>query len=225
MGSRFEVPLQFTEDLSSVFAVLDAEEKETSLLTSFEAERRRFLNDVQRASVREFTPQRSVILTDPFTGEKNPTETEGDSQFDSAVRAAMELAISARTLAEGRTQRVRASLQALGGLCDQLGRMPGRKALLYLSDGLPLRPGDSLLEAWTAKFETWAVQNDGDIRDRSRTPEAAREFQRVSSTLGVGALDLGKDFDQLAARASDSRVAFYPITRGRGGEEHRRGER
>ncbi len=225
LGSRMEVVQQFTEDLDSVFATLDAEERKTSTFAIFDSERRMFLGRLQRANVREYTAQRSAYLTDPVTGEIHLAETQGDEQFDSAVREALDLAYGALSLAEARSQRARATLEALGWLCEQLGGVPGRKALLYLSDGLPLRPAAPLLEAWTAKYETWVLQNDGDIREKSKMPQASADFQRVIATAGSGRLDLDKDFELLADRASAARVAFYPISNsGRANEAVAAGE-
>ncbi len=212
LGSRMEVIQQFTGDLDRVFAVLEAEEKKTSTFAVFDGERRMFLNRLQRANVREYVAQRSEWLEDPLTGEKNLAETDGDEQFDAAIREALDLALGAMSLGEARTHRVRATVEALGWLCDQLGKMPGRKALLYLSDGLPVRPAAPLLEAWTAKYETWVIQNGGDIREKSRLPQAPADFRRVIAAAGSGRLDLDKDFEQLADRASAARVAFYPIS-------------
>ena len=217
MGNRVEISQPFTQDLDKVFAVLDAEESKTSLHALFDTERRLFMSKVQRAQLREFTP-RTLPLTDPLTGQRVTVESEGDANFDIAVREAMDLAIESRRLAEQATHRMRATIGALGGLCNTLGGMSGRKALLYLSDGLPLRPADPLLNAWTGKFETWAIQNESDIRLRSRNPDAPREFQQVFSSIGTGVHDLSDDFEQMAIRASADRVSFYPISNaGRGG--------
>ena len=217
LGNRLQIAQPFTEDLDLVFAVLDEEEEKTSFFAVYDSERRLFLNKVQRASLREFTIQTGTLV-DPFTGQITIAETESDPDFDFAVREAMDLAIESRRLAERTTQRVRATLGALGGFCDTLGGMAGRKALLYLSDGLPLRPADPLFEAWLSKFDVWAIQNDSDIRRRSRQQDASREFQQVQFAIGASNYDLSADFEQLAVRASDDRVAFYPISNsGRGG--------
>ncbi len=225
LGSRMEIVQPFTEDLESVLDVLDAEQKKTSTFAVFDGERRMFLNRLQRANVRQYVAQRSEMLTDPITGEKNLAETAGDAQFDATVREALDLALQAMSLAEARTQRVRATIEALSWLCDGLREVPGRKALLYLSDGLPARPAAPLLEAWTAKYQTWVLQNDGDIREQSRMPQASSDFQRVMAAAGSGRLDLDQEFERLGERASVARVAFYPISNsGRAGDVVAAGE-
>ena len=217
LSSKLVIAQAFTADHDRIFAVLDDEENNTSFQALFAGEERLFRNRLASATLQEYTPQQSVILADPVTGATNLVETEGDPEFDNAVREAMDLAISARFLAERRTQRVQATLGALGGLCDTLGGLPGRKALLYLSDGLPVRPADPLLESWSAKFESWAIGNESDVRQRSRLPEAAAEFQRVITSLGSSQFDLHKDFNRLGEQASDDQVAFYPISNSRVG--------
>jgi len=51
-----------------------------------------------------------------------------------------------RGYAAQQRQEVRATLGRLGLLVNSLAGLPGRKALLYVSDGIPLQPGAELFE-------------------------------------------------------------------------------
>jgi VWFA-related protein len=93
--------------------------------------------------------------------------------------------------AERETMAVSASLDALNAVVGWLAGVPGRKAILYVSDGLPLVPGDDLYY--------WASLRSG-----------YRAGQRISA-LGTMSNDLSKRFREVTARASRNRVAFYPI--------------
>ncbi len=87
---------------------------------------------------------------------------------------------------------VRGSLDALDSVVSWLAGVPGRKAVLYVSDGLPLTPGLDLYTIWT---------------------RAAREpsiTQRVSA-MNAEKYDMTARFRQLTSHASRNRVAFYPI--------------
>jgi VWFA-related protein len=93
--------------------------------------------------------------------------------------------------AEQESLMVKGSLDALDAVVGWLAGVPGRKAILYVSDGLPLVPGDDLYY--------WASIRSG-----------YRAGQRISG-LGTMSNDLSKRFREVTARASRNRVAFYPI--------------
>jgi VWFA-related protein len=86
---------------------------------------------------------------------------------------------------------VKGSLAALDAVVGWLAGVRGRKAILYVSDGLPLVPGDDLYY--------WASIRSG-----------YRAGQRISG-LGTISNDLSERFREVTARASRNRVAFYPI--------------
>ncbi|MEM7354257.1 MAG: VWA domain-containing protein [Acidobacteriota bacterium] len=201
LGRKVEVALPFSADREQVLATLDELEKQSSHYALADGDRRMFLNRLQRASLRAFSPR---------TG--GGQQTGADLEFTDAVRVALELGNSVRRLSEQRYQRLRATIASLGELCGTLGGMSGRKALIYLSDGLPMRPADSLIEAFTGKYETWVIQNQDDMRQRTRFPEAPQDLRRVMTSIGSTEFDLGRNLQQLTARASENRVAFYPIS-------------
>ena len=197
MNRRAEVVQPFTRDRDLIFAALDEIESQGSLHALYEGTRRVFLSRLERASLRRYMP---------------PQGAEADLDFEDAIRVALDLSENVRTLAEERYQKVEATLEALGGLCDGLGGLAGRKALIYLSDGLPLRPADPLIEAWNGKYQNWVLENAGDIRRRSRFPHAVAAFERLSTSLGSSQFDLQSELNRLTARATDNRVTFYPIS-------------
>ena len=89
---------------------------------------------------------------------------------------------------------VRGTLNALDSVITSLAGVPGRKAILYVSDGLPLVPGLDMFTIYT------------------RAPEA-----RVNVTAGhtpemvVQRFDLTERFRAMTAHASRNRILFYPI--------------
>jgi len=206
LGRKVEVALPFTTNRQTVLSSLTALEKQTNLYTLSDVDRRMFMNRLQRASLRNYTPTR-------FDEDGRP-DGGIDSDFVAAVQQALELARSVRALAEQRTQHVQAAMTKLGELCGTLGGLTGRKAVLYLSDGLPMRPADSLIEAWTGKFQTWVTLNQDDMVNRTPYAEAPRVFRRLMSSLGSSEFDLRDDIHRLATTASDNRVIFYPISNG-----------
>lgn len=94
---------------------------------------------------------------------------------------------SARTYAESVRNDLTFTLGALKETIGSLAGLPGRKALLYVSDGIPQVPGEDVFYAIEDKFP-----NSGAIME-ARSYDASRQLQ------------------ELAAQANASRVSFYTI--------------
>lgn len=96
-----------------------------------------------------------------------------------------------REYAETETSYVAASLDALETVVGWLGGLPGRKAVLYVSDGLPAVPGEDLF-IWAEAYSGYRVGN------------------RISG-MNAGTYDASELFRRVTSRASRNRVAIYPI--------------
>ncbi len=197
MNRRIKIEQSFTRDVDQILAALDKIETQESLHALYDGARRIYLSRLERASLRIFTPRQGL---------------ETDADFDDAIRVALELSESARLLAEERYQKVEATLEALGSLCDNLGGINGRKALIYLSDGLPIRPADPLIEAWNSKYQNWVIANTEAMRNNSRFPGAAGKFTQLTTAIDSSQFDLQSELNRLTIQATDNRVAFYPIS-------------
>jgi VWFA-related protein len=87
------------------------------------------------------------------------------------------------------------TIQALSDLMQALSGLQGRKALLYVSDGLPMTPGEDLFIAVDERF-----------------PRASARGEAFS-------YDLQPEFRRLGAQANTSGVTFYTLDAG-GAEIH-----
>lgn len=88
-------------------------------------------------------------------------------------------------------------LDALGGLerfTDSLGGLPGRKAIIYVGDGIPTRPGRALFEAWQNKFAQFG-----------------REAGMGGSFVESQSFDISSQIRGLVAHANASRATFYAV--------------
>ncbi len=85
-------------------------------------------------------------------------------------------------------QDVTDSIDALGELIGSLGGLPGRKALLYVSDGLQMNAADDLFHLLDLRFGS---QSNGKLLS-----------MRYSTR---------NDFRELVARANANRVTFYTL--------------
>ncbi len=99
------------------------------------------------------------------------------------------VAVSGRTrmYAESVYSDLNFSIDALRRMVDSLAGLPGRKAVLYLSDGIEMRAGEDLFYALEDKFE-----------DRL-------------GILQAQSFDVSRRFQALTQEASTSRVTFYTL--------------
>jgi VWFA-related protein len=81
--------------------------------------------------------------------------------------------------AESRHNDMRFTLDALRELVDSLAGVEGRKALLYVSDGLPMTPGEDLFFALQHKFQ------DTGVLARMRDFDLSRQFTRLTDVANT----------------------------------------
>jgi VWFA-related protein len=89
----------------------------------------------------------------------------------------------------------KATIENLSRFVDMLSGTKGRKALIYVSDGLELRPGEALFQAWDEKRRS----SGGDVAGFVNIESEAREF------------DATGEFEALGKRANASQVTFYTV--------------
>jgi VWFA-related protein len=94
----------------------------------------------------------------------------------------------AHTYAESTFNDLSFSIDALKKIVDSLAGMPGRKAVVYVSDGLQLIAGQDLF---------YAVQN--------------KYGEQSSSMVSTLEYDTSKRFNELTAQANANRITFYTI--------------
>lgn len=122
----------------------------------------------------------------------------GFSGGEDAESAASRTLGSVQSYALGARERLRSTTRTLGGFISSLGGLPGRKAVLYVSDGLQLRPGELLFRAWDDKYG-----------------EAfGRQLGVSSIEAEIQGQDATDELRDLIAQANANRVAFYTIDAG-----------
>ncbi len=92
-----------------------------------------------------------------------------------------------RTYSESQFNDLSFTTSALKDFVTSLAGLPGRKALIYVSDGLQIRAGEDIYYALQDKFKEQVSLLDAQTYDMSRT------------------------FQELAAEANANRVTFYTI--------------
>lgn len=143
---------------------------------------------------REFTSDAQLIASALFELESlSGFGVQADSDRRDVVDAidqaneAREVTWRARQYAESAFNDLSFSIDALKEALTWLAGLPGRKAILYVSDGLPMVPGEDLFYMISEKFR------DSSVMSTAREFDAARRFQ------------------ELVALANSNRVTFYAI--------------
>ncbi len=98
-----------------------------------------------------------------------------------------EVEFRVRNYAEAMFNDLSFSIGAMEELIDSLAGLPGRKALLYVSDGLPATAGDDMFQALQRSFQD------------SRVLTSSQEFSA------------NRMFEALAAKANANRVSYYTV--------------
>lgn len=107
---------------------------------------------------------------------------------------AKDLAIRVRTFATAEYERHAVSLRELQGFVESLSGLPGRKAVVYIADGIPTHPARSLFEAWMNKFSQYT-----------------REVGMGNALSETRHLDLTPRMREAVGRANAARTTFYTI--------------
>jgi VWFA-related protein len=153
---------------------------------------------------RPFTPDVARLDADIAELLKLPTDRRKyDQSFSQAIRelyASINGGEGFGPLAEAsisnwaaqESSYVRGSLNALDLVISQLAGLPGRKAILYVSDGLPLVPGLDMFTIFTRA---------------SISPEVSKR----TPAMVAQKFDLTPRFRQVTSHASRNRITFYPI--------------
>lgn len=189
LGDSLKIEAPFTNDPTSLIEALERLERETGPQMRIQTTMRQILNNIQAAAL--------------------PEAGGGTFGADSGARAQG----SARSEAEGHASRIRAfaeertavaqgAIEAMSGFVDSLAGLKGRKALVYVGDGISTNPADALLQAWQDKYLDWL----------SRNGFSSSTLEGIG--IGRGGGTLGRNFEKFLDLAAASQVAIYPISAG-----------
>ena len=150
-----------------------------------------------------FTSDPDLVATALFDLEKL---TGFALQYDSEHRELMaaidrandlgEVSYRVRQFAESRYHDMTFALDGLREIVDSLAGVPGRKAVLYVSDGLPMVPGEEMFYALQHKFQ------DSGVLSRMRDFDLSRKFARLADTANTNGVTF------YTVDAAGLRVAF-----------------
>jgi VWFA-related protein len=191
LSDRLVIEQPFTADVEKLEATLDRLASYSGAAMQIEANYRRILRAIASTELGEDGGD------DEGRGAKAKISFQEMSQMHARGQA-QEIV----TFSEERRIRVLSTIKALNTAIGSLAGMPGRKALIYLSDGLPVKAAAGLSDAWRNKYENWAIRT------------GARDLVAEMSRAASGAIETQSQLDTLALEASAAKVAFYVLSPG-----------
>lgn len=180
LSGQVEVVQEFTSDAELLATSLDRLEKDVGVSTQVDTALRILLREMEST---------------PLGSNSGFDSTNAAYTALRARQAVGDIAI----LSERLYRRGKATTKLLEKFSDSLAGLRGRKAIVYLSDGISLRPSDPLTMAWLNKFQRWAFNR------------GLHDLIQEADRLNTSNFDLTSDFTHLAEHASGNKVAFYPI--------------
>jgi VWFA-related protein len=195
------VRLPFTTDREALGRALDAEEK-VSAVNGAASNRRFVLQEVQK--IHEIAllmlahgPSAPGGLRGGGPGAKR-TETDKIEDPREELNSACppEIADPVRDYAQQGRREILGSIRGLTVLINALSGLPSRKALLHVSDGVSVTPGEDLFEY---------------LSELCKEERTALSYPGSRAMLEAQAYSVVKDWDEVAAHASAQRVTLYTL--------------
>ena len=187
VGKDYEVVQDFTNSPGDIVIAIDRLEKTVADGIKNENSQIQLVRDLEAADLAPSTARGPGGAGLPGMNRR--------AKLESASRS---LRWQIESLARDQTNRARKTLAALQYLVSSMSGLPGRKAIVYLSDGVPMKPAESLFHAHYNLF---------------RNASEAYEFDKfmMSPELESTKFDLTREFEALAAHAQAGDVMFSAI--------------
>ena len=203
------IRLEFSDDAEKIAAVL--EELEGVVVRGFDrrTERREILTAIEQLDQSMFQ-----IFADEKAqeGAQFPSMSERPQMLESELDSIMG---QIRMYAETQHRAVVDTIASLDGFVELLGRLPGRKAIVHVSDGLAVRPGQEMIYALQDSYQegarlarATATGPDGQ-QTRSFSDDAVADVRMMSSEIATW--DASPQYQQMLRRANTGQVTFYTI--------------
>ncbi len=170
----------FTSDLAAVNAALDRIGGSTAGNVSLLAERRQIYAEMARNTQDFGEPEQG--------GGMSPDPRAQPIDYASLALGRME------SYAVRAHNDMRSSLMGIQALVASMSGLPGRKAVLFVSDGLSTNP---VIEIYNAFVDTW--------------PEESRQLGVRSPESATSRYDLSDELQDLTRAAAASQVTFYTL--------------
>jgi VWFA-related protein len=178
---RLEQP--FTQDLAAVNAALDRIGRDVAGNQVLAVQYRQIMSAIATDS--------DLSIGQSLRGPLGAGPDNPDTPENRGLRALNQI----RSYADQAELQVRRTFAGLEALIASMSGLPGRKAVLYVSEGVQTRPAEQLMRAWFDSYD-----------------EVARTLGVFSPESESGRYDVTTEMIELTRRASASRVTFYTLS-------------
>ena len=121
----------------------------------------------------------------------------------------------ARTFAETSRQQVLGNIAALKVMVNSLSGLPGRKALLHVSDGISITPGEELFQALYELCGGGSLSSGLSATMRVTPIDSAlgstKSYRGKNALIDAQAYSTASEWSALAAHANTQRVTLYTL--------------
>jgi VWFA-related protein len=149
-------------------------------------------------------------------GDESGGSDGGDMEIDPLCP--MDIVLPARNFAEVSRQQVLSSVASLKVMVNSLSGLPGRKALLHVSDGISVTPGEEIFQALFELCGGGGATSglSGSMGGGATPVDTAAmgsmgTYRGQSAMIDAQAYSTAKDWSALAAHANSNRVTLYTL--------------
>jgi len=188
----------FTSDQRSLFWKLGRLEQESGMVDPTEMDRYAIEHQIAAVDLENVRPGVASFATagqdiaDPVAASALLAQEASIRRIESE---AMSIIPQIRSYAGNRFNHLRGSLATLQQYIDSAAGIEGRKALLYIGDGIELHPAESLYDSFYRRFKN--------------LPTVGSQF---SVNAEAATFDLTDLVTRLVARANSARVTLYALS-------------
>jgi VWFA-related protein len=122
----------------------------------------------------------------------------------------LEIAEPARSYAATRQNEVLQTISALRLLVNSLSGLPGRKAVLHISDGIPVTPGEEVFQVLLEMCGGGGLAS-GVAGSVDAAAEGAGSYKGQQAPLDAQRYSTAKEWSELASHANAHRVTLYTL--------------
>jgi VWFA-related protein len=197
------VRMPATNDRGRLLQALEAIDREAPLGMRYDSERRSMLRTIDTVADKTTQPKLQSA-EDPEKPRLRDSVIKADNELERPEMLRQQVMAFAETYAA----ETRKTIDALGETIGLMKGQEGRKVLLYVSEGLPLRPGAEVLDYWSRLLANGRMQES--------VEEPMDEYLRTFSARPSEALrfDLTPRFLALAVQAQGARVVVSAVDPG-----------
>jgi VWFA-related protein len=208
------VRLPFTADRDALSRALDTVEKSAGDGGGDSRARRAALEHVVEIQERSLMLQgKQEKLAEKIQKRGDPNAGDDANQPESETPCPPEIAEPVKSYAQQSRQEVLRSITGLTVLVNSLSGLPGRKAVLHVSDGLSVTPGEELFQALYEMCGGGAATSgpNGATLSVDAQVLSVNTYHGNQAMIDAQAYSTAKQWNDLAAHASSQRVTLYTL--------------